>query len=185
MTEVRDLKITSTSTERQRRSQNLAPVLVIISGSSLVFSRKIIASTGFYRCCAPGASAPVVVQKSVSHEGGWNRLNVTAFGWSWLNFMGILVLVTKNELLRFRAEGGAKQHFETTPRPTTEQAGKPTTCKNTSQHTKCEIPWNTSSDNPQNTPKVRKSYLGGIFLVFLGILGVFFWYFRVYFRAPP
>ena len=36
----RRLKITSTSTERQKRSQNLAPVVVIISGNSLVFSRK-------------------------------------------------------------------------------------------------------------------------------------------------
>ena len=61
-----DLKITSTSTERHKRSQNLAPVLGIISGNSLVFSRKIISSTGFYRCCAPGASAPVVVKMSVS-----------------------------------------------------------------------------------------------------------------------
>ena len=57
-----DLKITSTSTERQKRSQCLAPVLVIISGNSLVFSRKLITSIGFYRCCAPGASAPVVVK---------------------------------------------------------------------------------------------------------------------------
>ena len=57
-----DLEITSTSTERQKRSQNLAPVLVIISGNSLVFSRKNITSTGFYRCCTPGASAPVVVK---------------------------------------------------------------------------------------------------------------------------
>ena len=56
-----DLRITSTSTERQKRSQNLAPVLVIISGKSLVFSRKIITSTDFYRYCAPDASAPVVV----------------------------------------------------------------------------------------------------------------------------
>ena len=45
-----DLKITSTSTERQKRSQNLAPVLVIISGKSLVFPRKIITSTDFYGC---------------------------------------------------------------------------------------------------------------------------------------
>ena len=57
-----DIIITGTSTERQKRSQNLAPVLVIISGNSLVFSRKIINSSGFYRCCAPGASAPVVVK---------------------------------------------------------------------------------------------------------------------------
>ena len=61
-----DLKISSTSTERQKRSQNLAPVLVIISGNSLVFSRRIITSIGFYLCCAHGASAPVVVKKSVS-----------------------------------------------------------------------------------------------------------------------
>ena len=57
-----DIKITSTSTKRQKHSQNLAPVLVIISGNSLVFSRKIITSTGFYWCCTPGASAPVVVK---------------------------------------------------------------------------------------------------------------------------
>ena len=57
-----DIKITSTSTERQKRSQNLAPVLIMIYGNSLVFSRKIITSTGLYRCCAPGASAPVVVK---------------------------------------------------------------------------------------------------------------------------
>ena len=55
-------KNTSTSTERQKRSQNLAPVLGILSGISLVFSRKMITSTGFYRCCAPGALAPVVVK---------------------------------------------------------------------------------------------------------------------------
>ena len=42
---VGDLKITSTSTERQKHSQNLAPVLVIIFGNSLVFPRKIITST--------------------------------------------------------------------------------------------------------------------------------------------
>ena len=57
-----NLKITSTSTERQKRSQNLAPVPEVIPGNSLVFSRKIITSTGLYRCCAPGASAPVVVR---------------------------------------------------------------------------------------------------------------------------
>ena len=45
--DIGDLKITSTSTERQKRSENLAPVLVIISGKSLVFSRKSITSTVF------------------------------------------------------------------------------------------------------------------------------------------
>ena len=55
-------KITSTSTERQKRCQNLAPVPVIISGNSLAFSREIITSAGFYWCCAAGASAPVVVK---------------------------------------------------------------------------------------------------------------------------
>ena len=43
-----DLKITSASAERQKRSQNLAPALVISFGNSLVFSRKIITSTGFF-----------------------------------------------------------------------------------------------------------------------------------------
>ena len=36
--EIGDLKITSTSTERQKRSQNLAPVLVIILGPDVVQS---------------------------------------------------------------------------------------------------------------------------------------------------
>ena len=46
---VGDKKITNTSTERQKkkRSQNLAPVLVIISGNSLVFSRKVLPVLGF------------------------------------------------------------------------------------------------------------------------------------------
>ena len=65
------IKITSASTERPKKkdSQNLAPVLVIISGNSLAFSRKIITSTGFYRCCAPGASAPVVVRYRAQPPG--------------------------------------------------------------------------------------------------------------------
>ena len=59
-------KITSTSTEGQKLHQNLAPVLVIISGKSLVFSRKNITSTGFDRYCAPDASAPSSGNKWVS-----------------------------------------------------------------------------------------------------------------------
>ena len=57
----RSLKNYQHSTEGQKFNENLAPVLVIISGNSLVFSRKIITSAGFYRHCAPDASAPVVV----------------------------------------------------------------------------------------------------------------------------
>ena len=54
----------------KKRSQNLAPVLVIISGNSLVFSRKMITSTDFYWCCAAGASAPVVAKnQSPSYSG--------------------------------------------------------------------------------------------------------------------
>ena len=41
-TVIGDQKITSTSTERQKRSQNLAPVLLIFFGNSLVFSRKLL-----------------------------------------------------------------------------------------------------------------------------------------------
>ena len=67
--QIGDLKITSASTERQKRSQNLAPALVIISGKSLVFSRKIITSTDFYRYCAPDASAPVVVINESPSKG--------------------------------------------------------------------------------------------------------------------
>ena len=80
-----DLKITTTSTERQKRSQNLAPVLAILSGNSLVFSRKIITSTGFYRCsacCALGASAPVVVKKQAPKHlqiYGWDERRPGAF----------------------------------------------------------------------------------------------------------
>ena len=43
---VGDLKITSASTERRKRSQNLAPVLVIIAGNSLVFLSRTINSRG-------------------------------------------------------------------------------------------------------------------------------------------
>ena len=61
-----DLKITSTGTEGQKRSKHLAPVLVIISGNSLVFSRKIITSTGFTGA-APPARQHQCGKKSVSH----------------------------------------------------------------------------------------------------------------------
>ena len=48
----------------RKRSQNLAPVLVIISGNSLVFSRKIITSTGFL---------PVLRPRRVSTSSGKNQ----------------------------------------------------------------------------------------------------------------
>ena len=57
------------STEGQKLHENSAPVLVIISGHSLVFSRKIITSTGFYRYCAADASAPVVVINQSPRSG--------------------------------------------------------------------------------------------------------------------
>ena len=50
----RSLKLpvqTEYSTEGQTLHQNLAPVLVMILWSSLVFSRKMISSTNCYRCC--------------------------------------------------------------------------------------------------------------------------------------
>ena len=65
---VRRLQNYQYSTERQKGCQNLAPVLVIISGNSLVFSRKSIISTGFYRCDAPHASAPAVVSLPAVEE---------------------------------------------------------------------------------------------------------------------
>ena len=61
-----DSRITSASTERQKRSQDSAPVLVIISGNSLVFSRKIMTSTGFTGA-APPARQHSSGKKSVSH----------------------------------------------------------------------------------------------------------------------
>ena len=57
----RSLKNCQYSTEGQKFHENSAQALVIITGNSLVFSRKSITSTGFYRHYAPGASAPVVV----------------------------------------------------------------------------------------------------------------------------
>ena len=47
--------LANTSTERQKCSQNLAPVLVMISRNSLVCSRKSITSTGFFAGAAPPA----------------------------------------------------------------------------------------------------------------------------------
>ena len=46
---------------------------------------------------------------------------------------------------------------------TSYRIGKPTKCKNTPQHTKCEIP-----QIPLGMPTIRKSYFGGIFLAFSG-----------------
>ena len=60
-TSLGDLKITSTSTERQKRSQNLSPVLVIISGSYLVFSRK-----------SKVTSVGSLLGKSLGHRGPQN-----------------------------------------------------------------------------------------------------------------
>ena len=65
----RSLKNYQYSTEAQKFHDNLVPVLVMISRNSLVFSRKIITSAGFYRCCAPDASAPVVVINESPTEG--------------------------------------------------------------------------------------------------------------------
>ena len=49
----RSLKNDQYSTEGQISLKNLAPVLVMNSGNSLVFSRKIVASTGFYPILRP------------------------------------------------------------------------------------------------------------------------------------
>ena len=74
----------STSTEGQKLPENLAPVLVIISGKSLVFSRKMITSTGFYRYCAPVVSAPVVVINESPIIGGFEK-GLAGGGWRQTN----------------------------------------------------------------------------------------------------
>ena len=66
-----DLKITSTSTERQKHSQNLAPVLVIHFGNSLVFSRKTITSIGFLPVLRPRRLSTSSGKRSVSYFA-WN-----------------------------------------------------------------------------------------------------------------
>ena len=63
--------MTRTSTERQKRSQNVAPVLVIISGNSLVFSGRIITSTGFLPVLRPQRVSTSSGKKSVSQEGSF------------------------------------------------------------------------------------------------------------------
>ena len=73
-----DQKITSTSAERQKRSQNLAPVLVTISGNSLVFSRKIITSTAKLRAQAAFPQA----QRSLSPSSGQAQAAARS-SWSW------------------------------------------------------------------------------------------------------
>ena len=57
--QIRSLKNYQSSTEEQKRHQHLAPVLVIIAGISLVFSRNIFASTGFFSGAVPRRSARV------------------------------------------------------------------------------------------------------------------------------
>ena len=49
----RSLKNYQYSTAGQKFHEILAPLLVIFSGNPLVFSRKIITSSGFYRHCPP------------------------------------------------------------------------------------------------------------------------------------
>ena len=61
----RNLKDYQYSAEGQKLHQHLAPVLVITLWNSLVFSRKMTTSTDFCRCCAPDASALVVVKISL------------------------------------------------------------------------------------------------------------------------
>ena len=61
---IRRLKITSTSTERQKRSQNLAPVLVILSVNSLVFSIQY----WFLAVLRPRRVSTGSGKKSVSHS---------------------------------------------------------------------------------------------------------------------
>ena len=51
--------MTSTSTERQKRSQNLAPVLVINSGNSLIFVRKISAPIKIKSALPPPQTPPL------------------------------------------------------------------------------------------------------------------------------
>ena len=50
---IRSLKNYQCSIEGRKFHENLALVVVIISGNSLVSYKEIIASTGFYRHCAP------------------------------------------------------------------------------------------------------------------------------------
>ena len=70
---------------RQKRCQSLAPVLVIIFGNSLVFSRKNMTSTGFYRCCAPRrcqSLAPVLVIIS-GNSLVFSRKSMPSTGFYW------------------------------------------------------------------------------------------------------
>ena len=63
--ENRSLKNYQDSTEGQKFRQNLAPVMVIISGNSLAFSRKLLSVLVIIlRHCAPDAPAPVVKNQS-------------------------------------------------------------------------------------------------------------------------
>ena len=107
-----DLRITSTSIERQKRSQNSAPVLVIIFGNSLVFSRNIITSIGFYRYCAPSASAPVVVKNQSPRRtpGCWSIFS---------NFLvlGHFQCVFAEKGARFRGKWGLGAPPPTPPAP--------------------------------------------------------------------
>ena len=63
LSEIGDQKFTSTTVLKGKNVAKIfAPVLVIILWNSLVFPRKILTSTEFYRRCAPDAPAPVVVK---------------------------------------------------------------------------------------------------------------------------
>ena len=99
-----DLEITSASNERQKRSQNLAPVLVIISGNSLAFSRKMITSTVFFFCpvLRPWRVSTSSGNKSVSHPEGPNLENKTNLAWSFQFRLKFSVWLA-NSILTFRS----------------------------------------------------------------------------------
>ena len=65
--------------------KNVTPVLVIISGNSLVFPRKDITSIGPYWCCNSTVSAPVVVKDESDESPGWlsvwRQLGVQEVAW--------------------------------------------------------------------------------------------------------
>ena len=82
---IRNRKNYQHSTEGQKIDRNSAPVLVMILGKSLVFSRKSITSTGFLPVLRLDASAPVVVKnQSPTYCSFWaSGCSMTASSLPW------------------------------------------------------------------------------------------------------
>ena len=109
----RSLKNYQYSTEGQALHDSLAPVLVIISGRSLVLSRSIITSTGFLPVLRPRRVSTTSGNKSVSRSRMMNEKATQRVSSTWWTFRIFLIFFSAQGRGRGspRREGGGGVGF--------------------------------------------------------------------------